>query len=398
MPRRRAPRSLGRVTTQDGADEHTIRRATRRAKHLLEWWKDSRAGRATYRYLYARGALLCGGIAYSALFSLFAGLTIGYTIFVRVLGGREELMDAVFDEINELVPGLIDTGDGGVLQPSDLLLDGGLSVTSVVAGFVLLFSAISFMTHLRGAVRTMFGVSDVGQNAVLARVRALAGFVLLAVMILVSAAAGLVVTTLGNQVLGALGLSGGPAIAVTVAGLVVSVLLDAVVVALVVVLLAGVTVRRRRDLLLGCLTAGVAFGLLRYLGSTFVASSASRNALLASFAVIVTLLLLVNFVARVLLIVSAWMADPPREPEPEEGGPRHARDGRPELPVLDGPPPPGARHVLAVRHRAVRGEERGGPRAGAGSVEERLRAGQGSGRPWSPVVRGYRRARLPRGT
>lgn len=351
-----------------------------RARALGERWKDSRAGRATYRYLYARGALLCGGIAYSALFSLFAALTIGYTIFVRVLGGRRKLLDATLAEIDQVVPGLVAVdGSSGVIKPEQLLLDSGLSVTSVVAAVVLLFSAVTFMYHLRGAVRTMFGVTDVGQNALLARARALLGFVLLATSIVVSAVSGIAVTTLGNRVMSAIGLSGGPALLVTGAGLVVSLVLDALVVVVVVTLLAGLRVRRR-DLVVGSVTAAAGFGVLRYLGSSFVVESASRNALLASFAVLVTLLLLVNFTARVLLLVCAWMADPPRVPDPEPGGPQHARGGRPELPVVDGADPTEARHLVPP------------------SAETRLRAGHGSGRPWRQVVRGVRRGRRPRGT
>ncbi|MCB7136501.1 YihY/virulence factor BrkB family protein [Cellulosimicrobium marinum] len=370
-----------------------VRRLAAKGRDLGEWWKDSRPGRAVYRYLYARGALLCGGIAYSALFSLFAALTIGYTVFMQVLGGREELMDAVFEQINELIPGLIDTGKGGVLAPEDLLLDSGSTLTSVVAGLVLLFSAVSFMYHLRGAIRTMFGASDVGQSPVLARLRGLVGFVLLALSIVVSTAAGIVVTTVGTRALDALGITGGAAVLVTTAGLVVSVLVDAVVVALVVVFLGGVDVKRT-DLLVGSLVAGLAFGVLRYLGTSIVASSAQRNALLASFAVLVTLLLLVNFLARVLLVVCAWMADPPREREPEPGGPRHARDGRPELPVVDGPRTGQGRHARgAIQDRGATADGAGGAPS---SREEHVRAGHGRGRPWSPVVRGVRRGRLPR--
>ncbi|WP_170982082.1 YihY/virulence factor BrkB family protein [Cellulosimicrobium cellulans] len=395
------------MTSPRPAAPRVVTRTRARVDALVERWKDSRPGRATYRYLYARGALLCGGIAYSALFSLFAALTIGYTVFMRVLGGREELMDVVFGEINELVPGLIALdGEPGEIRPDQLLLDSGLSVTSVVAGVVLLFSVVSFMYHLRGAVRTMFGVSDVGQRPVLARARALLGFFLLALFLLVSAVAGIAVTSLGNQILEAIGLSGGPAVLVTGAGLVVSVLLDALVVVVVVRLLAGVRVRRR-DLLVGSLTAAVGFGVLRYLGSSFVESSATRNALLASFAVLVTLLLLVNFTARILLAVCAWMANPPRPPDPVPDGARHARDGRPELPVLDGDTPADGRHLRAPRHAVEnrrddvedrRDAVEGTRDAVVPSTEEHLRAGHGSHRPWSPLVRGIRRGRLPRGT
>lgn len=394
------------MTSPRPAAPRVVTRTRARVDALVERWKDSRPGRATYRYLYARGALLCGGIAYSALFSLFAALTIGYTVFMRVLGGREELMDVVFGEIDD-VPGLIALdGEPGEIRPDQLLLDSGLSVTSVVAGVVLLFSVVSFMYHLRGAVRTMFGVSDVGQSPVLARARALLGFFLLALFLLVSAVAGIAVTSLGNQILEAIGLSGGPAVLVTGAGLVVSVLLDALVVVVVVRLLAGVRVRRR-DLLVGSLTAAVGFGVLRYLGSSFVESSATRNALLASFAVLVTLLLLVNFTARILLAVCAWMANPPRPPDPVPDGARHARDGRPELPVLDGDTPADGRHLRAPRHAVEnrrddvedrRDAVEGTRDAVVPSTEEHLRAGHGSHRPWSPLVRGIRRGRLPRGT
>ncbi|QJW37307.1 YhjD/YihY/BrkB family envelope integrity protein [Cellulosimicrobium protaetiae] len=384
------------MTSHDTAEPGVVARTVERTRTLGEWWKGSRAGRATYRYLYARGSLLCGGIAYSALFSLFAALTIGYSVFMQVLGGRRELMDVVFGEINELVPGLIAVdGEKGVISPDDLLLEPGLSVTSIVAGVVLLFSVVTFMYHLRGAVRTMFGVSDVGQSALVARARALLGFFLLALTMLVSAVAGIAVTALGTRITAALGLGGGTALLVTGAGTLVSVLLDALLVVVVVTLLAGVRVRRRRDLVVGALTASVAFSGLRYLGSSFVAGSASRNALLASFAVLVTLLLLVNFTARILLAVCAWMADPPRPPEPEPGGPRHARDGRPELPVVDGNPVVDARHARVPRHATTEDAER--TVVVVGSAEERIRAGQGSGKPWSPVVRGVRRARLPRG-
>src|SRR4051794_30466215 len=70
-----------------------------RAKALLEWWKHSRAGRALARFGARGGGLLTGGIAYAALFSVFAGLTIGYTVFMAVLGGNEELRDKILDSL-----------------------------------------------------------------------------------------------------------------------------------------------------------------------------------------------------------------------------------------------------------------------------------------------------------
>ena len=43
--------------------------------------------------------MLTGGIAYAALFSVFAALTIGYTVFMAVLGGNDELRQTVLDTV-----------------------------------------------------------------------------------------------------------------------------------------------------------------------------------------------------------------------------------------------------------------------------------------------------------
>ena len=46
-----------------------------------------------------RRACSPGGIAYAALFSVFAALTIAYTIFMAVLGNNDELRQTVLDAL-----------------------------------------------------------------------------------------------------------------------------------------------------------------------------------------------------------------------------------------------------------------------------------------------------------
>jgi membrane protein len=295
-------------------------------------------------------------MAYAALFSLFAALTIGWTVFVAVLGSRTDLQRAVLAQIDSWVPGLVGTGERAVLSPADLVLDSPVTVASVVALGVLVFSASAFMAALRTSVQAMFDVPPAAQNPVVAKLRELGGFVLLGVAVLLSAGASIVVTGLG-------GLLG------DLLGLAVALVIDAGVVALAVVLVAGVR-PPRRDLVVGSLVAAAVFGALRYVGTSVVVGASSRNALLASFAVVVTLLVLVNFVARVLLLVCAWIADPPQEPGPGTEG-----DRTPSSTPAGGTGEP---------------DRRPGARW---SAEERVRSGQGRGRPWSPVVRGVRRGR-----
>ncbi|WP_423462119.1 YihY/virulence factor BrkB family protein [Promicromonospora sp. MS192] len=276
-------------------------------------WEATRAARALDRFNTANGSVLSGGMAYAALFSLFAALAIGYTVFVRVLGGDAELRDAVLAQVDTWVPGLVDTGDGGVLSPSDLVLSTGLSWTSVVAAVVLLWSATGFMGALRSSVRAMFGETDSAGNPVTERLRQLLGFVLLGAGVLVTAAASVAVSAAVPWLLEALGLDGGAvSFAVRAGGALVTLVLDAAVVAAVVRWVGGAR-PVRRDLVVGALAVGVVAGALRYLGTEVVAGAASRNALLASFAVVATILILVNLLARVLLMASAWMADPPQK-------------------------------------------------------------------------------------
>ncbi|MFI2362711.1 YihY/virulence factor BrkB family protein [Promicromonospora sp. NPDC019610] len=287
-------------------------------RRLIEWgqalwvrWEATRPGRALTRFNTANGAVLSGGMAYAALFSLFAALAIGYTVFVRVLGGDAELRAAMLNQIDTWIPGLVDTGSGGVLSPNDLVISTGLSWTSAVAALVLLWSATNFMGALRTSVRAMFTEVDGHGNPVTDRLRQLFGFVLLGVGVLVTAAASVAVSAAVPWTLESLGLDGGAvSLAVRVGGALVTLALDAVVVAAVVRYVGSVR-PAWRDLLLGSLAVGVVAGALRYLGTEVISNAAARNALLASFAVVVTILVLVNLLARVLLMACAWMADPP---------------------------------------------------------------------------------------
>ncbi|MDO8148189.1 YihY/virulence factor BrkB family protein [Isoptericola sp. b515] len=323
-----------------------------RATRLVGWVKDRREVRALQWYMARRGNLLSGGIAYTALFALGAGLTIGYSVFSRTLGGDPELRDAVIDEIELWLPGLIGDGENQ-LDPADLVVQDLWNVTTLVAAVVLLWTAISFMGALRHSIRTMFDAPVVGVNPVLAKVWQLAGFVLLGSMIVVTAAASIVTT----QVEDWLGDSGALGALLSAGSLAVALVLDAVIVFLMVRVLSRVRPRRARDLVIGCLVAAAVSGALRSAGTSLVTSSVSSNILLGSFVTLGTILLLANVLSRVLLMICAWMHDPPRMDEVVRA----------------------EEEVEAMRH--------------AEEIERMARQGAGHGKPYSPVVRGVRRAR-----
>lgn len=289
----------------------SVRRAVEGVKAALARLRRTRVGRANARFGAAGGGVLTGGIAYSAVFSVFAALTIGFTVFTAILGGDHALRSRVLSTVSSSLPGLIDTGDGrGAISPDSLTVTAGFNVAGGVAVVVLVMSAVSWMAALRTGLRAMFGLPADGANAVVGKLRELAGLAALSTGVLVSAVLSLVLTSAVHWILGALGLGAGAAWAVLAVGALASLVVDALTFALLVVVLAGVH-PPRRDLLTGSLIAGVGLGVVRQLGTSVVAGTVGRNALLASFAVIVTLLVWVNLVARIVLLSAAWVATPP---------------------------------------------------------------------------------------
>ena len=290
-----------------------VTRVMARVKALLAWWQGTRAGRANARFGAQGGGVLTGGIAYAALFSVFAALTISWTIFMAVLGGNEALREQVVDAINDAVPGLLTTSTTtGLVDPDSLRLSSGLTVAGAVAFVVLLLSALSATAALRTGVRAMFD-EEGGGNAVLGKLRELGGLAGLAVAILLSAVLTTATASAVGWVLKAVGWGGATSVAIQAVGILVAFVVDAAVFVLIVKVLAGES-PPWPDLRGGAVIAGVGMGVVRFLGTSVVAGSATKNPVLASFALVVTLLVWVNLISRIVLLAAAWTANPPAAP------------------------------------------------------------------------------------
>ena len=291
-------------------------RVVERVKRLLAWWQHSRAGRANSRFGAAGGGLLTGGIAYSALFAVFSALTLGWSVFMLVLGRNKAVHDRVISTVASTLPGLIDTGDGkGVIKPDQLQLSTGLSVAGVIALVTLVLSALSAVGALQTSVRAMFGRMQQG-STLSNKLRELGGFAAMSLAVLVSAVLGLALTSAADWLLGAIGWGAFARLAGRVLGIAVTFVVDAATFVVVVKVLAGES-PPRKDLLGGAAIAGVGLGVVRVLGTSVVSGSVRHNPVLASFAVIVVLLLWINLVSRIVLLAAAWTADPPlAQPEP----------------------------------------------------------------------------------
>ena len=283
----------------------------------------SRVGRALSRYSTANGALLAGGIAYTALFSAFAALAVAISSLMALLPSHAGLRSAVLETLDSMLPGVVDDGSGtGMLTLDELTVSSALNLGSVVGGLVLLYTATGFMGALTRALRSMFGMLVPARKPVAAQLWNALGLVIVVLGVLLTALASLV-TAAASALAGELTwvpgwLAGGGARVLAIGA---SAVIDGAVLALLISV-SGVR-PPWRDLGLGCLLGATAFGVMRQLGTGVVASTAD-NPLLASATTVAVLIVWLHLASRIVLLVAAWIANPPA---PEEAhGPEESHD------------------------------------------------------------------------
>jgi membrane protein len=266
--------------------------------------------RVFFHYLERRGAILAAGLSYQAIFAVFAAIWVAFSVIGLFLESNQALQDALFEVLSSSVPGLIDTGDGeGAINPETLLEAGALTWTGALALVGLLFTALGWLASGRDAIRTLFDLKALPGNLVLQKLKDLGWAVAFGAIVLISAVLSLFSTAALTTLLGWAGIGDESLFAIVLArvvGLAIVLALDTVVLAAFFRVVAGIVIPFRR-LLAGAFIGGVALGILKALGSTLL-GAASNNPLLASFAVIIGLLIWFNLVCQAILLSATWVA------------------------------------------------------------------------------------------
>lgn len=281
---------------------------TRRMQAIIARIQKFKPVRVVMHYTVRRGPILAAGLSYQAIFSVFAAVWAGFSVAWLVLGGSSELREGLFDVIATSVPGLLDRGEGGAIDPDDLLASGVLVGTGGLALIVALVTAIGWLAAARDAVRDIAELAAPPTNFLLLRLRDLGLALVFGVALILSGALSIGSTTALAWVLDGLGV-GQHSMAATVAaravGLLLAFVLDIAVLAGLYRVLAGVPIPPR-PLWQGALLGALALGVLKALAGGLLTLT-STNPLLASFAVIVGLLIWFNLVCQVILIGAAWV-------------------------------------------------------------------------------------------
>lgn len=297
-----SPASARRGASPPGFFTRVTAAAVRRLLRL-------RLVRALLRYTARRGPVLADAVTYRALFSVFAGVLLGFSAAALWLSGDDIAWNAVVDAIDVAVPGLIATSDGdGLVDPADIRAPAGLSIAGIVSLIGLIASALGAIGSLRVAIRSIAGTlhADVVWYRVILR------NALLALIIACTFVAAAALTFAGGAIVDALAVAAGwPAssagvqVTARVVSLVVVLALDAVLVAAAFRMLSGVRASAR-SLWTGALLGGIALLALQELSGLFV-GGARANPLLASFASLLALLLWLNLSIQVVLLAASFI-------------------------------------------------------------------------------------------
>ncbi len=278
-------------------------------KTLMARYKASHIGRMMTRYGQRSGAVLAGGVAYAALFSAFGALVAAFSVFGLALGSNEALFDQVVKATAEALPGLLKVdGAGGAIDPKTLVQSDLFSTTGAIAFLTSLFAGLGWVDALRSGVRAMFDIPQYQGNVVVQKLQDVLWLACLGLTLLASALLSMGLSSVGGVVLDTIGLHGGfVQFAVRGGGFLIVVLIETIVLFIVFRWLAGLRlplVRLRGPLLVG----GVGLAILTQFSGVFIGSAGTKNSLLATGAALVALLVLFNFISRLILYVAAWIA------------------------------------------------------------------------------------------
>jgi membrane protein len=162
---------------------------------------------------------------------------------------------------------------------------------------------------MRQGIRAVFGEDSGGGFFVLVKLRDLLVLVIIGVGVLLSVSSVLVTKVAAQYLLGFLGVDDTTPgrWLVTVAGFLVSFVLDTATFLTVFRVLPGANIPLRQ-LLSGAVLGGIGLGVLKQFGTGIAQRSAENNAFLGAATSIIVLLVFMNLVGRLILWAAAWAA------------------------------------------------------------------------------------------
>lgn len=284
--------------------DHPIARAAKLAQLFpVRVWR---------HFLRHNGFLLAAGMSYQGLFAMFSALYLAFAAVGIWLGGSKTAIDGLIRIVNGYIPGIISTN--GLVKPEQVeavAQESGrlLGVTGVVAGVVVVWTTIGFVTFTRRAVRDTFGLPFDLRNYVLLKARDFVASVLFGLALLMGALLGSITTGAVDLVFGWIGWTRETAwwsLGARGVSLLVAFAVNTLALASLFRFLTGTALPWRR-IWPGALVGSAGLIVLQ-VSAGFLFVYTPSNPLLATFTVLIGFLLWFRFVGIVILVAAAWIA------------------------------------------------------------------------------------------
>lgn len=278
-------------------------RLSRTIKAVIAFLLQRRIVRAFLRYSEHRGGALADSITYRALFSLFAGVLLGFSFAALWFGNNPDALNTLSETLDAVVPGLMN-----VIDPSQISAPTGFTIAGIVSLLGLIGAAFGTVTSLRLGIRTL--ADEVHDDGFFL-------WVLLRNLLVAISFGGLLVIAAALSVIGSVGITTvaewfGISLGSEIGGWITRLLgisivfaIDTVAIVLMFALLSGVKAPPRA-LWGGALLGALGLIVLQELSGLFI-GGATANPLFGAFAVLIALLLWVNLSAQVILIASSYI-------------------------------------------------------------------------------------------
>lgn len=263
------------------------------------------AVRAVQHFSSVQAAILAGAVTYFGLLSFFPIMALvfaGLAIAVKFYDGAET---AVLDALRSVLPGVFDQLDLAGIERA-------ATAASIVGVVGFLYSGLGWLSTMRSALQNVFEV-PAEERGNMFRGKATDLFVLatLGVVLIVSVAASSAVTSLTTGILDVIGPGDVPGISllITVLGILLGVVASTVLF-FVMYRLLGKPELPARPLLRGAFVSAIGFEVLK-LGATLVISGTATNPIYGAFAVVIAMLVWINYFSRLAMLGASWAVTSP---------------------------------------------------------------------------------------
>lgn len=263
-------------------------------------------------FLSRNGFILSAGMSFQGLFAIFAAVYVVFAVAGIWLTSNPATLDALAVLLNTYAPGFI--GEDGIISIDELIEIATSSTslfgwTGAVALGGLIWTAISWVTYARIAVRSIFGLPKDDRAYALLKARDfLAGFAFGAILV-IAAVLSVATTSFLSWAAALFGWSVGSGWSeffVSGGAILVVFVIDTLALAVMFRFLSGAAMPWRR-MWVGSLLGSAALSVLQLL-SGLLLSSAATNPLMATFTVFIGLLLWFRLTSIVILVAAAWVA------------------------------------------------------------------------------------------